>query len=107
MCRGSSIIGSFRAEVREKERERVCVLRGRRAIEVGRRKVYILRYDRHTKNHYCNVIVSLVSRRVFEKGRDGKRKEGKKRGVESEERSSELKLIEILNYCTKLSAGSS
>lgn len=71
MCRGSSIIGSC-----ERKRERKNIKRPL-PIEAERRKVYILRYDRHTKNHYCNVIVSLVSRRVSKKGKEG-RKEGKK-----------------------------
>lgn len=101
MCRGSSIIG--RAEEYYKRAA---------AIEAARRKVYILRYDRHTKNHYCNVIVSLVSRRVSRKeGKAGGKKAGGKRDarrIESEERLNDrVKLIEILNYCTKLSAGSS
>lgn len=66
--------------------------------------MYILRYDRHTKNHYCNVIVSLVSRRVSKK----EEKEGREKGARREERSNDrVKLIEILNYCTKWSAGSS
>lgn len=104
----------------EKKKERIRVLKSRHNVKAGRRKkMYILRYDRRIikKNHHCNIIVSLVSRRVSRTGgkhrgrvntkRNARRERGRAGKGEKKLERSNYKLIEILNYCTKLSAGSS
>lgn len=103
--------GCLRVEERksENEREKERMLRSRHDRSGTARNVYFTIFDRRTKNYQCNITVSLVNRRVSKSQANKKRDKAKRRTGREEERvrTFEIKLIEILNYCTKLSGGGS